>query len=454
MEKYGYLEAIPGDQIDNRVFGYVDLINSLKDVQVLLRVNQTGRLDDETMDAIRRPRCGVKDDVKQQHINSLDEAAVRVRRYALKWNKWNKKLLTYRLLNYPSNCDLTKDQVDDAIHRAFKRYGDISRLRFKAVKGDEYADIYMKFMTGMHGDGYPFDGPNGTVAHAYLPDGRYGDFDGDVHFDDSEDFTHEEYKGYNLYQVALHEIGHSLGLEHSWVEGAVMIPDYAGYNPEYTLGYDDIRAIQLLYGSGVKSSSDKQNSDAECNRAFDAAIMIDGELHIFKNRLYWRTARLSKLLSPIEGESIRKRFPKLPRYIDAGYQRPQDGKIVFFKGSQYWVYDNDTLDANYPRPVSELGLPDKIDAAMMLKYYNKTYFFKNDQVWRYDEFNETMDHGYPSDTEVVWEGIPPPVHAAFDFNDGYTYFVQFKKYFRYNNLHRNADPGFPRYFGQDFIGCE
>ncbi len=82
------------------------------------------------------------------------------------------------------------------------------------------------------------------------------------------------------------------------------------------------------------------------------------------------------------------------------------------------MYDNRTLENKSPGPMSDFGLPDKIDAAMILKYYNKTYFFKKDQVWRYDEFNKSIDTGYPHDSLDVWEGIPSPVHAAFDFDDG------------------------------------
>ena len=97
-------------------------------------------------------------------------------------------------MNYP-NSDLTEDQVHDAIRRAFNKYSNISRLEFKEVMGNMYADIYIKFTSWTHGDGYPFDGPNGTIAHAYIPDGEFGDFDGDIHFDDSEEFTHEGHKG-------------------------------------------------------------------------------------------------------------------------------------------------------------------------------------------------------------------------------------------------------------------
>jgi len=45
--------------------------------------------------------------------------------------------------------------------------------------------VELGFYSGDHGDGYPFDGPGGILAHAwYPPDGR-------VHFDDDELWTQE-----------------------------------------------------------------------------------------------------------------------------------------------------------------------------------------------------------------------------------------------------------------------
>lgn len=54
-----------------------------------------------------------------------------------------------------------------------------------------------RFETGEHGDGDPFDGQGGTLAHAYFP--VYG---GDAHFDDSEQWTINSGRGTNLFQVA------------------------------------------------------------------------------------------------------------------------------------------------------------------------------------------------------------------------------------------------------------
>merc|ERR1712008_344736 len=98
--------------------------------------------------------------------------------------------------------------------------------------------------------GDPFDGPGGTLAHAFFP--QYG---GDAHFDDQEYWTMEQYTGTNLYQTAAHEFGHSLGLSHSDVRSALMAPFYKGYDFNLNLDKDDIDAIQSLYGEPDKVSN-------------------------------------------------------------------------------------------------------------------------------------------------------------------------------------------------------
>ena len=71
---------------------------------------------------------------------------------------------------------------------------------------------------------------------------------GDAHFDDDEDFTTGTPDGINLDWVAVHEFGHSLGLEHSNVRESIMYPWYKGYVPDIKLTNDDIKGIQALYG--------------------------------------------------------------------------------------------------------------------------------------------------------------------------------------------------------------
>lgn len=52
---------------------------------------------------------------------------------------------------------------------------------------------------------------------------------------------------YNLYRVAAHELGHSLGLSHSTDIGALMYPNYI-FSGDVQLSQDDINGIQAIYG--------------------------------------------------------------------------------------------------------------------------------------------------------------------------------------------------------------
>lgn len=48
--------------------------------------------------------------------------------------------------------------------------------------------------------------------------------------------------------VAAHEIGHTLGLEHSPVRHALMSPYYRRLGRSLVLSWDDVLAVQRLYG--------------------------------------------------------------------------------------------------------------------------------------------------------------------------------------------------------------
>ena len=193
------------------------------------------------------PRCGVKD-----NVGPADDAK-RKKRYALQGSRWKKDILTYRISRYPTSGRLKKTDVDEQIKNAFQIWADHIPMKFeKKRSGTAHIDI--RFERGEHGDGDPFDGPGGTLAHAFFP--QYG---GDAHFDNQEYWTKDEYRGTNLFQTAAHEFGHSLGLSHSDVRSALMAPFYKGWEPNLKLAQDDIDAIQALYGE--KDPDDDDNED-------------------------------------------------------------------------------------------------------------------------------------------------------------------------------------------------
>ena len=96
---------------------------------------------------------------------------------------------------------LSKQEIDLQFKQAFQLWEDVTSLRFQ-LRDSDPVHIDIKFVKGEHGDGDPFDGPGGTLAHAYFP--QYG---GDMHVDDTEYWTIDSFKGTNLLQTVVHELG-------------------------------------------------------------------------------------------------------------------------------------------------------------------------------------------------------------------------------------------------------
>ena len=60
------------------------------------------------------------------------------------------------------------------------------------------------------------------LAHGFYPGPEIG---GDLHFDADENWTDQETPpGHNLFDVAMHEIGHCLDLTHSQSADSIMYP--------------------------------------------------------------------------------------------------------------------------------------------------------------------------------------------------------------------------------------
>ncbi|NXS18729.1 MMP7 protein, partial [Mystacornis crossleyi] len=200
----------------------------IKEMQKFFHLTVTGKLDTETEKIMKLPRCGLPDVAEYQTFPGTP--------------KWKKTHLTYKIVTYTH--DLPRWKVDDAIKRALTVWSDVTPLHFRRVYTGP-ADIEIGFARREHGDGYPFDGRGNTLAHAFAPGEGLG---GDAHFDDDERWS-DINQDVNLFLVAAHEFGHSLGLAHSNDPGALMYPLYSYQNPKtFRLPEDDRRGIQKLYG--------------------------------------------------------------------------------------------------------------------------------------------------------------------------------------------------------------
>ena len=104
-------------------------------------------------------------------------------------SRWKVKDLTYRISQYPTSNQMNTVDVDKEVKKALSVWSDFTDLTFTQRKsGRVHIDI--SFLEGEHGDGDPFDGSGGTLAHAFFPV-----FGGDAHFDDSEFWTKDSFRG-------------------------------------------------------------------------------------------------------------------------------------------------------------------------------------------------------------------------------------------------------------------
>ncbi|KAM8973559.1 matrix metalloproteinase-21-like [Pelodytes ibericus] len=467
--------------------------DSLKRFQEANGLNMTGILDSATKVAMNKPRCGVPDhkapskrkngtmtvpgtQTETYHEISQTGETQRQKRSLISKivehhrkkrdskdtlgnnnsMSFSKSTLKWKLMGEGYSMQLSIEQQRRILTLAFRMWSEVIPLQFaEDLKGDD-VDIRVGFGTGQHlGCSQAFDGVGQQFAHAW--------YLGDIHFDDDEHFVGlSSEHGISLLKVAVHEIGHALGLPHINRLGSVMQPNYTPQEGKFELDWEDRKAVQQKYGS----------CDGSFSTIFDwvrKERTPRGEVYrfntyFFKTGWYWM----------YENKGNRTRFGD-PRPIKAGWRGLPEKDIdayvhvwtwnidaqYFFKGTQVWRYDpekdtvftEDWRKNKYPQPISEAfpGVPNPIDAAFYDKKERVIYFFTENNVTAFSiEKNKKVEH-YPKRIIDVFPGVSPADHPkgyidAVYFSYAYqsTFFIKDKYYWKLvSDQDRQANSSLP-----------
>ncbi|XP_078087677.1 matrix metalloproteinase-21-like [Mustelus asterias] len=328
---------------------------------------------------------------------------------------FTKTKLKWRILDEGYSSQLMIDDQKMILKLAFRMWSEVTPLVFEEdlTSPASEIDIKLGFGTKRHlGCSQVFDGTGQEYAHAWRL--------GDVHFDDDEHFvTPSSSEGISLLTVAVHEIGHVLGLPHIRRPGSIMHPNYIPQDSkDLELDWHDRKAIQQIYGVCEGSFNTvfdwvrrEENEFGEVTYRFNTYFLRRGWYWMYENR--FNRTRYGDPIPLVVG------WRGLPSSDIDGFVHVwtwNKDVTLFFKGTMYWQYDNDndriyTDDPQgnrYPRSISHgfPGIDGPIDAIYFDKRDHCVYFFKGFNVTAFSvDLNSTVP-GYP---KKIVDVFPPVV---------------------------------------------
>lgn len=176
-------------------------------------------------------------------------------------------------------------------------------------------------------------------------------------------------------------------------------------------------------------------------------------VYVFKNDLVWKVDLQSKQVNPGYPQQIGHRFNhklygKHP--FKAVFEEYDYKTIMFMNNKEYLAFDDVggypfAIGNHYIYPsrlfrfLMHVGAP---DTAFVDPHNDHLYhFFKGSQYYKYDNWYRRLYPGYPKPIDTDFPGVPSYLDAAYyNFDEKRFYFIKGKEYFIYSTQSKRYYP--------------
>lgn len=352
------------------------------------------------------------------------------------------EIVTWRLVGSGHSNQMAINIQRAALALAFRMWSEVIPLIFREdMKSPvDEVDILLAFGRGEHLNcPNRFDGFGGQISHAINMAHK-----SEIHVDDDEFFTVGSDQGTNLIKVAVHEVGHTLGLYHTSHNYSIMHAIYSRLIPNnnFELDWEDRKMVQKLYGV--------------CKGRFDTVFdwvrsRSDGQFiyntYFFRKNKYWMYENRHNRTRYGDPRNIEVEWKGLPLSGIDGYAHVwtySQNKAYFFKDHHYWMYDNNKgqIIDGYPRNISTdfraipgtgfPNIPDHIDSVFFDRRDSNLYFFKGNLVYGYDVSRGKEGcclPGYPRYIKKEFPSVVPKFHLPSNLDSVYFSYTDHTVYF-------------------------